>query len=115
MEMATESPLIAPYLTGGFIITDLTLVEFCGVILMRYNEQTSDYWFKKLQPHAHALPQELLYEAVKFRWKQKHGKMSFPDAVAYIFARKQGCTLVTTDNDFKHLPGVDLVQGKEKK
>lgn len=114
IELAVETPDASSLLTGSFILADTTLAEFCYVILKRYNEKTGNYWFSKLQPHAYPVSLELLYEAAKFRWEQKHSKMSLFDAIAYTFARKQGCTLVTTDNDFRHLPGVEFIRKKPR-
>lgn len=98
------------YGEGNFVIPDTTLAELCSVILKAYDEKTSDYWFRKFQAYAWSISAELLYEAVKFRWKQKHKKLSFFDAVVYVFARHHKCALITADSDFQHLPGVEFVK-----
>ncbi len=43
MEISQGNPKFNIYLDSDFIITDLTLAEFYGVILRRYNEQTAEY------------------------------------------------------------------------
>ncbi|MBI1969664.1 PIN domain-containing protein [Candidatus Woesearchaeota archaeon] len=115
IEIFKGNPYFIRYTEEDFIMTDLTLAEACAIILKQYNEKTSDYWFRKFYSYAKTISADLLYEAVKFRWKAKHKKLSFFDATAYIFARKYQCTLVTMDNDFRHLPGVEFIRSKNPK
>ena len=109
IEIARDNPKFITYADKEFYITDLTLAEFCGVVLREHNEKTSDYWFRKFRSFARPLSAELFYVATKFRWKEKNKKLSYPDAVAYCSAREQNCKLITSDGDFRNLPGAELV------
>ncbi|MEK9183580.1 MAG: polyribonucleotide nucleotidyltransferase, partial [Patescibacteria group bacterium] len=69
---------------GNFIVNDLTLAEFYGVMLKNYGEAQADLWFKKLERYSLPLDKETLIEAIKFRHTHKKTNISFFDAVGYI-------------------------------
>ena len=96
------------YLKKEFVITDLTLAEFIGVLLRDYGEETANYWFKKLESYSAPANKEILIEAVKFRHKHKKTDISFFDAVGYIFALKNGYRFVTGDKEFENLINVEF-------
>jgi predicted nucleic acid-binding protein len=96
------------YLNIGFVITDLTLAEFYGVLLRDYGEEDADLWFKKLEGYSAPTSREILIEAVKFRHKNKKSGISFFDAVGYIFALKNGYKFVTGDKEFESLDNVEF-------
>ena len=52
MEIAQQNPEFEVYLDVDFVITDITLAEFYGVILRVYDEKTAEYWFRKLEGYA---------------------------------------------------------------
>jgi len=91
-----------------FVITDLTLAEFYSVIIREENEQTAEYWFKKFEPSSLPVDKEILKESVKFRQKHKKARISFFDAVGYIFSLKKGYKFVTGDEEFKKLDNVEF-------
>src|SRR3989344_3572789 len=109
VEIAKANPKFLPYGKEPFILSDLLLVEFCGIILKQFDEKTADHWFFKLQVCSFPLTQEDLYEAIKFRYQSKHKKLSFFDAAAYVFSQKHRCTLITSDTDFLTFPGVEII------
>jgi len=47
-------------------------------------------------------------DAMDFRMNNK--KLSMPDAIGYILARKHGVKFLTGDNDFKDMPDVEFVK-----
>jgi len=110
MEISQENPDFEVYLDSDFVITEITLVEFYGVILRNYNEQTADYWFRKLEGYAVSVNREILKEAVKFKHENKKTNISFFDAAGYIFSIKNGCYFVTGDKEFKDFKNVEFIQ-----
>ena len=108
-EIAQQNPRFQKYCEGEFVIPDTTLAEFSNIMLKSHNEKTGDYWFRTLQGMSQETGAELLYAALKFKWRLKHHKLSFFDAVAYVFSQQHGHTLITTDNDFRNLPGVKVI------
>ena len=108
MEISQDNPDFNIYLDSNFVITDITLSEFYGVILKKYDEQTADYWFKKLEQYAVSVDKLTLKEAVKFRYENKKSDISFFDAVGYIFSIKHGYAFVTGDKEFAGFKNVEF-------
>ena len=117
MEISQQNPEFEIYLDSDFVITEITLVEFYGVILREYDEKTAEYWFRKFQAYSIPARIELILEAVRFRHEQRKQKknFSFFDAVGYITAIKHQCVFVTGDYAFKELPHVEFRKRMEEK
>lgn len=110
MEIARDNPIFTKFNREPFVIADITLAEFYGVMLREFNGQTADYWFSKMSPFAQQTPKELLRAAVKFRYENKAKNLSFFDAVGYIFAVKNGHKFLTGDKEFEGLPDILFVK-----
>ena len=108
IEISNGNSKFVGYLDSDFVITDLTLVEFYSVILREYNEQTADYWFKKLEQYSVSVEKSILKEAVKFRYENRKSNISFFDAVGYIFSIKKGYLFVTGDKEFENFKNVEF-------
>ena len=106
-EIANGNPAFADYLDTNFIITDITLAEFYYVLL-REDQKTAEYWFKKLERFSLPVNKEILKEAMKFRHENKKSRISFFDAVGYLFSIKEGYYFVTGDKEFEHLANVEF-------
>src|SRR3989338_3487260 len=96
------------YLNEEFIVNDLTLAEYYGILLREYGENEAELWLKKLQIYSKKVSIEILIEAVKFRYEHKKQNISFFDAVGYIFSIKNGYYFVTGDKEFENLPNVEF-------
>ena len=110
MEISQQNPEFEVYLDSDFVITEITLAEFYGVILKDYDGKTAEYWFRKLEGYAVAVGKEILKEAVKFRYENKKKNISFFDAVGYMFSLLNGYLFVTGDKEFKGLKNVEFKQ-----
>lgn len=108
MEISQQNPEFEVYLDSDFVITEITLVEFYGVILREYDEKTAEYWFRKLEGYAVSVSKEILKEAVKFKHENRKADISFFDAVGYIFSLVSGYYFVTGDKEFKGLKNVEF-------
>ena len=108
-EIAQENPKFIKFRDAAFTIPDTTLAEFSNVMFRTHGEKTGDYWFRVLENVSKETGPGLWYAAMKFRMRRNHHKLSLFDAIAYIFAQQYGYTLITTDNDFRSLPGVKVI------
>lgn len=108
VEIKLGNPKFKDYLKSEFVIVDLILAEFYSVLLREEGEEAADYWFKKLEGYSVSVSKEILIEAVKFRYKRRRSKISFFDAVGYIFALKNGYKFATGDKKFKNLDNVEF-------
>ena len=108
VEVAKGNSKFADYLNSDFVIADITLAEFYAIILREYDENTADYWYKKLESNSCSADLSILIEGVKFRYKNRKSNVSFFDAVGYIFSLKNGCLFVTGDKEFESFKGVEF-------
>ncbi|MEK6829926.1 MAG: PIN domain-containing protein [Nanoarchaeota archaeon] len=108
IEIKLGNPKFKDYLNHNFVIVDLILAEFYSVLLREENEETANFWFKKLESYSIPASKEILIEAVKFRHKHKKDNISFFDAVGYIFSLKNGYKFVTGDKEFQGLLNVEF-------
>jgi predicted nucleic acid-binding protein len=108
VEIKLGNPKFQDYLKSEFVIVDLILAEFYSVLLREENEETANYWIKKFGGYSVSVSKDILIEAVKFRYKNKKSRISFFDAVGYIFALKKGYKFVTGDKEFENLVNVEF-------
>ncbi len=110
VDVAKGDKRLRAYIAQDFVINDITLAEFYNVMLRDYDEQTADYWFRRVSSNSRPVTKELLVEAVKFRRHNKAKNLSFFDAVGYVYAVKNRHAFLTGDKDFEGLPGVEFVK-----
>ncbi|MBI2651990.1 PIN domain-containing protein [Candidatus Woesearchaeota archaeon] len=106
IEIAIGNEKFTSLLNEDFVITDITISEFYYVLLQRYNEQTADFWYRKLEPYCVIVPRETLIKAVKFRHENKKRDLAFFDCVGYIFAIENNYKFLTGDNEFEDFENV---------
>ena len=108
MEIYLGNEKFAGYLNVEFVINDLTLAEFYGVLLREYGEGEAELWFKKLERYSVQVNNKILIEAVKFRHTNKKQNISFFDAVGYIFSLNNRYLFVTGDKEFEKFANVEF-------
>lgn len=108
VEIVRENPNFAQYLNQDFVITDLTLAEFYGVLLRDDSEELAELWFRKLEINAVPVDREILREAVRFRYEYRKVGISLFDAVGYVFSLKKGLIFVTGDKEFERFSNVEF-------
>ena len=108
VEIDKGNPRFASYADGDFVITGETLAEFYWVLMRDASQSVADHWYEKLLPYAVSVAPDLLVEAMRFRRKHKKRRISFFDAVGYVFARARNILFVTGDKEFEKLPHVDF-------
>lgn len=110
VEISRGNAAFLPYLEEDIIICDLTLAEFYGVILREHNELTAEYWLKKLRVYAQPAVLGILVKASKFRMEHSKERISFFDAVGYLFAKENGHLFVTGDKAFEKMKAVEFMK-----
>jgi predicted nucleic acid-binding protein len=109
-EIAMGNPKFIKYLDSNFLISDLILSEFYGIILREFNEQTANYWVLKFKCYSQQISLSILLKAVKFRREHAKKNLSFFDAAGYIFAKENNYMFVTGDKEFETLPNVEFIK-----
>lgn len=110
IEISKGNEKFSKYSEEDFVVPDIVIAEFYGVILREYNEKTADYWFKKFENNIKSTNIYTIIKAIKF--KQEHNKenLSFFDCIGYIFAKENNIKFVTGDEKFENKQNVEYVK-----
>ncbi len=109
-EIHLQNPKYSEVTSQQYVITDLTLVEFYYTLLRTYNEQTAEYWLKRLRPYVIPLDLDTLIKAAQFRHRNKSKNLSMYDCVGYVFSIQNNHEFVTGDKEFENMPGVLFIR-----
>jgi predicted nucleic acid-binding protein len=110
LEIYLGNEKFLPYTNISFVITDITLAEFFGVMLREYGEDEATFWYDKLKDYSVHVKKEILIKAVRFRQKHIKQRISFFDAVGYIYSIENGYKFVTGDKEFENFDGVEFLR-----
>jgi len=98
-----------PYLDAEIIINNFTFAELCYCWFKDKNNGADSYC-KKYSKHIVSVMPEWIEEAMKFRLKWKDRKVSVPDCIGYIMAKRLGVKFLTGDKEFENMENVELVK-----
>ena len=91
--------------------TTLNLSEVYFYLLKEYNEQTADYWIRKLNFELiNIIKLGLAVNATKFRFKNKKEGLSYIDCVGYMLSKELNIKFLTSDGKFKNKDNIEFVQ-----
>lgn len=109
-EIQFANEKFSQFLLDNFVVADWTLAEFYRGLLKTYNEETAEYWLKKLRPSCRKVDIDMIIKAAKFQYENKKTNMTMYDAVSYIYAQENDLLFVTGDKEFKGRKGVMFIQ-----
>ena len=110
VEIHNNNPSYREIASKQFIIPELILAEFYGIILRRHNKETADYWIKKIRPYTEKTNFHIFINAVLYRQKHNKEKLSLFDCVGYCSALENNSTFVTGDKAFRNKPHVKFIK-----
>ena len=110
IEISLGNPKFSGLMKEDFVVTDLTMAEFYVVLRKKHNEQTAQYWHRKLAAFCKPLTRQTLTSALVFREDNKKDDISLFDAVGYEYAKENRFAFVTGDKAFKEKEGVLFLQ-----
>ena len=109
IEIARGNPKFEALLGEPFVIPDLILAEFFGVLLRDVGEDVAVLWTERLAGFSVDVSLPTLLRAQHFRREHRKTDMSFFDAVGYQFACDTGNSFVTGDTVFRGMKGVTFI------
>ena len=98
-----------PYIESEIIINNFTFAELCYNLFKDKNVNLDNY-SKKYSKYIMSVNPEWIEEAMKFRIEWKDRKVSIPDCIGYIMAKKLEIKFLTGDKEFKDLENVEFVK-----
>ncbi|MFB6246487.1 MAG: hypothetical protein ABEI74_02780 [Candidatus Pacearchaeota archaeon] len=110
MEIYLGNEKFRNYENCDFVLNDLILTEFYGVLFREYGEKEAEFWFRKLEGYSKGVDKGLMKKAISFKQKYNKREISFFDAVGYIFSKENGYLFVTGDKEFEDFESVEFVK-----
>ncbi|MBS3086663.1 PIN domain-containing protein [Candidatus Pacearchaeota archaeon] len=93
------------------ITTTLNISEVYFYFLKEHDEQTADYWIRKLNfKLVNIIKFDAAIKAARLRFKNKKENLSYADCIGYITAKEMGVKFLTGDEKFKNKENVEFVE-----
>lgn len=110
IELIKDNPAFEKYMDEEIIITFLNLLEITYITLLEHGLFEAKKVFEKFKEFVVDVPEEVAFEAVKFRFANRRKSVSYCDCVGYKFAEFNNLIFLTGDDAFKGVPNVEFVK-----
>lgn len=111
IEFINGNPKFARFSEESVTITIFNIAEIFWIALREYDEEKANRIFEDYKSAVINVNDETLKEAIKFRKKvYKNKKISYADAIGYIFAVKNNMKFLTGDKEFDGLDNVEFIK-----
>lgn len=98
------------YKNADKITSMLNLLELYYSLLLDYNEQTAEFYFKAFLNFVVPYTEETIKNAAKFRFANKEKKLSYVDCLGYIMALENSVKFISGDKKFIDIKNVEFVK-----
>lgn len=109
IEMLEGNPKYDQYNDTDFTITKLNLIEI-NYYLIKKRDRRAEEIARSLAVSVTDFDNDVIFEANKFRFKNKPKDFSTADCIGYTYALKNALLFVTGDKEFEGLPGVEFMR-----
>ncbi len=93
------------------VTTTLNVAEVYFYFLKEHNEQTADYWIKKLNLKLiNIIKIGIAVNATRFKFKNKREGLSYTDCIGYVLSKELNIKFLTSDGKFKNKDNVEFVK-----
>lgn len=111
IELEKGNPKYERFKDSTITLTIFNLPEIYWSFLKLFNEKIADEIYKGYSNAIVDVDDETLKEAIKFRKKvYKKKKISYADAIGYIYALRNKMVFLTGDKEFEGLENVEFVK-----
>lgn len=91
--------------------TILNVAEVYFYLLKEHNEQTADYWIRKLNFELiNIIKLGIVISATKLKFRNKKERLSYIDCIGYILSKELNMKFLTGDSKFKKKENVEFVK-----
>ncbi len=110
IEIAKNSPQYVRFADEDITTTRFNLAELIYIVMSELGEKSAEKAFEKFRDSETHVSDATLFNAMKFRLKNKNRGLSYVDCIGYTFALENGLVFLTGDRAFSGLPGVEIVR-----
>ena len=75
-----------------------------------FDELTANYWYRQLNQYCKSVDKLIMVKGTKFKYEYRKKKISFFDAVGYVYARENNFKFVTGDKEFEKMKNVEFIK-----
>lgn len=91
--------------------TTLNVSEVYFYFLREHNEQTADFWIRKLNLKLiNIIKLNISINASKFKFKNKKENLSYADCIGYLISKELNIKFLTGDEKFRNKENVEFVK-----
>lgn len=98
------------YISSEIIINKFILSELAYWLIRDYGYETASIYVDKYSQYLKEVEIEIIKEAMLFRYMHKKQRLSIPDCIGYIMAKKLGINFLTGDKEFENFDNVEFVK-----
>jgi predicted nucleic acid-binding protein len=110
-EILKKNPRYSHFLEKFPVITTrINLMELYFGLIKNYGVKTADYVYDYLLKYATDINDEIIKEAMQFKFQNKTRRLSYVDCIGYITALRNSARFLTGDRQFRDLENVEFVQ-----
>ena len=113
IELEKSNQSYVPYAKYPIVTNILCIGELYLHHLKYYNKEIADYKNKMLNPKLLEINNEIIIEAMQFKFINIKKNISLPDCVGYVMAKKYNLKFLTGDREFRDMSNVEFVTKEE--
>ena len=110
IEILKGNPAYEKYKNKKIIVTIFNLVELHYKLLIDFNERLAKEILEKYSKFVVDVNLEIIEETNKLKLFYKKQRLSIPDVMGYITAKKLGIKFLTGDKEFADMENVEFVK-----
>lgn len=108
IEIIKGNPNYKNYTNSKIITSVFNLAELNHILKKEMSKEKADNYTKDYSPFVVKVELIDIFNAMDF--KTKNHKLSIPDAIGYLIARRYGIKFLTGDGDFEYLDNVEFIK-----
>ena len=110
VEIINNNFAYAKYAGENMITFQFNLIELYSFAFSKKGEETAKKIYNQLLPAVIEIPDDVIFEAVKFKKLNSKKNLSYVDCLGYAYAKMKGIKFLTGDKAFKGMKNVEFVR-----
>ena len=110
IEIAGNNPNYIKFIEENVVTTRFNLVELIYAVISKSGEDAAKNLFERFKDSEIHVPDEIIFKAMIFRFRNKKKNLSYVDCIGYMFAIENSLKFLTGDEAFRGLKNVEFVK-----
>lgn len=110
IDILKGNPAYDKYKNAKIVLTVFNLIELHYKILNEFDEKLAREMLEKYSKFRVEIDLDIIEESNKLKKIHKKRRVSIPDVIGYVMAKKLGIKFLTGDKEFEHFENVEFVK-----